>query len=126
MTTTSNAAGQQSSTYLDLEAIEAALTYLADTWPHQQMTPGQREAWMDILCQLHPGELKPALRKLSGRFRPDPYAVLEIVLADRASSRVPDFAPKDDEPITTGAVSAAEKVFQQFAHLMPSRRNRTA
>lgn len=88
----------QSSSYLDLNAIEAALTYLADTWPHQQMTATQREAWTDVLCQFHPGDLKSALRKLPGKFRPDPYAVLEVVLASRGSLRVPDYVPTDDEP----------------------------
>ena len=118
--------GTQSSSYLDLNGIEAAITYLTDTWPHQQLTASQREAWADVLCQFRQGELKPALRRLGGRFRPDPYAVLEAVMGDRGSLRAPDFEPKPDEPLTPGASAAAERVFSQFAHLMPSRRNRVS
>ena len=94
---------EQSSSYLDLNGIEAAITYLNDTWPHQQMTATQREAWSDVLCQFRQGELKPALRKLGGKFRPDPYATLEAVMGDRGSLRAPDFQPKDHEPTTTGS-----------------------
>ena len=86
MTTTySDGEVEQSSSYLDPAATEAAIGYLNDNWPHQQLTPSQRDAWIDILCQLHPGELKPALAKMPGRFRPDAYAILEIVQGQRAA-----------------------------------------
>ena len=135
MTTTySDGEVEQSSSYLDPAATEAAIGYLNDNWPHQQLTPSQRDAWIDILCQLHPGELKPALAKMPGRFRPDAYAVLEVVLASRAelSRRQREHDEKRlraeqraemTAPPSTGAHAAAEAVFRQFSHLMPSRRN---
>lgn len=123
MTTTEGLAQvEQSSSYLNQDLTEAALRYVTDNWPHQQLTPAQREAWLDILCQLKVGELKPTLSKIGGRFRPDAYAVLDAVLAARGSLRVPDFRPDLAEPLAPGASAAAERVFEQFAHIMPSRK----
>src|SRR5450759_1818512 len=70
--------------YLNHNAIASALAYLSDVWPHLPMTVAMREAWEDILCQLHPGELKPALAQMPSKFRPDPYPLLERILASRA------------------------------------------
>ena len=124
--TTTDGGNSQSSPYLDQAAIDAALIYVTDNWPHQQMTPAQQDAWLDILCQLKPGELKPALRRLAGRFRPDAYVVLEAVLASRPAARHPDFAPKAEYQRTDTCSQAAERVFSTWAHLMPSRRNQVS
>jgi hypothetical protein len=70
--------------FLDHNAIASALAYLSDVWPHLPMTVAMREAWTDILCQLHPGELKAALARMPSKFRPDPYPMFEIILAIRA------------------------------------------
>jgi hypothetical protein len=79
---------QSTTEYLSHNAIASALAYLSDVWPHLPMTAAMREAWVDILCQLHPGELKPALAKDRGdkRFRPDPYPLLSTVLGLRAEA----------------------------------------
>jgi hypothetical protein len=79
---------------LDPQSIQAALVYLTDSWPHHSMTAAVREAWEDVLTRLRPGELKPALAKVRGRFRPDPYPILELVLASR-----PKPAPKPHVPV---------------------------
>ena len=123
MTTTSNAQSEQSS-FLDHDGIEAALTYVTDNWPNMQLAPAQREAWLDILCQLHQGELKPALRGFPAAFRPDAYAVLEQVLANRGNRRVRDFEKPEPYQRTDTCAQAAERVFSRWAHIMPSRRNR--
>lgn len=121
--TTTGGDVDQSSSFLDQAAIDAALVYVTDNWPHQQMTPAQQDAWLDILCQLHPGELKPALRRLAGRFRPDAYVVLEAVLAARPSPKHPDYSKPEEYARTDTCAQAAERVFSQFASIMPSRRN---
>ena len=93
--------------YLDRDAIESAIKFILGNWPNAApMTAAQREAWVDILGVLHPGELRPALaaRTDDKTYRPDPYTVLEIVQAQR--KRIPDFTPNHDEPpadLTTAA-----------------------
>jgi hypothetical protein len=77
MTTTSNAINEQSSIFLNLEQMAAAVEYLVTCWPGKQMLPDERESWLDVLCMVHPGELKPALARIGTRYRPDPYALLE-------------------------------------------------
>lgn len=96
----------QSSSFLDQMGIDAAFQFLGDNWPNQQMNPGQREAWLDILGQLRHGELKTALRGLPSRFRPDPYAVLEIVLQNRRPV-LNDWRPK---PYTKPSPETRERV----------------
>jgi hypothetical protein len=65
MTTTSNAINEQSSIFLNLEQMAAAVEYLVTCWPGKQMLPDERESWLDVLCMVHPGELKPALARRS-------------------------------------------------------------
>ena len=58
-------------------------------WPKSgSMTASQREAWLDVLCKFRKGELKAAcaLRTDNQTYRPDAYAILEIVNGMRAPS----------------------------------------
>lgn len=75
------------SPFLTSAQQEEALAYLVDSWPAQHMDRTQREAWLDVLSLVRHGELKPALAVVGGRFRPDPYTVLEAVQAARPSVR---------------------------------------
>ena len=81
---------QSTTEYLNHNAIASALAYLSDVWPHLPMTVAMREAWEDILCQLHPDELKPALAQMPSKFRPDPYPLLEKILAGRTKDQAKD------------------------------------
>jgi hypothetical protein len=76
--------------YLNHNAIASALAYLADVWPHLPITVAMREAWTDILCQLHPGELKLGLAQMPSKFRPDPYPLFEKILASRTKGHAKD------------------------------------
>ena len=76
-TSETRARGTQSSPFLNPGQVSHALAYLSDNWPHQPMSPPQREAWVHVLELIQPGELVPALALCAnGRFRPDAYAVL--------------------------------------------------
>lgn len=83
MSALQNQSGSAASSFLDQHAVDEAMKFIQGSWPNQQMNPAQREAWLDILGQLRQGELKTALRGMAGKFRPDPYAVLDIVLQNR-------------------------------------------
>jgi hypothetical protein len=78
---------EQSPPFLTSAQQEEALTYLVDNWSGQRMEQAQREAWLEVLSLLRHGELKPALAVVGGRYRPDPYTVLEAVQAARPSVR---------------------------------------
>lgn len=110
MTTTYISGPEQSSSYLSHEQIDRALQWLRDNWPHQQLTPAQEDAWLDVLCQLHPGELQTAVRETVGRghparFRPDAYPLLEVVIAMRRPARAP-FEPEDTSDVSSPATAA--------------------
>ena len=87
MTTYISGEVEQPPPFLTSAQQQEALTYLVDTWPAQHMDRVQREAWLDVLSLVRHGELKPALAVVGGRFRPDPYTVLEAVQAARPSVR---------------------------------------
>ena len=73
---------------LDNEAATKAVGFILATWPNAApMTASQREAWMDVLTLLHPGELKRAFaaRTDDKSHRPEPYATLEVVQRQRAA-----------------------------------------
>jgi hypothetical protein len=118
MTTTSNAINEQSSIFLNLEQMAAAVEYLVTCWPGKQMLPDERESWLDVLCMVHPGELKPALARIGTRYRPDPYALLEAVRSSRPSAlKVPDAAPVDTYRPTSSAEDAMRQVVEKFKDL---------
>ena len=75
--------------YLDQQAIEAAITnvILGEFPKSAPMTAAQRDGWVEVLALLHPGELRPALaaRIDDKSYRPDAYAILEIVQGQRAA-----------------------------------------
>ena len=126
--------------YLDHNAVEAAITnvILGEFPKSAPMTAAQREGWVEVLSLLHPGELRPALaaRIDDKSYRPDAYAILEIVQDQRAARSAESrrqiearrMAERQAEMAqyqrTDTCAQAAERVFSQFAHLMPSRRNR--
>ena len=100
-------AGPESS-FLTAPQIEAAICYLIDTWPNQPLAPYQQVAWGDVLRVMRPGELKPALAAVGGRFRPDPYAVLEAVRATRPVAAPPEYCKPDwGAPASSDFTSAA-------------------
>ena len=102
------------------------------------MTAAQREGWVEVLSLLHPGELRPALaaRIDDKSYRPDAYAILEIVQGQRAARTAETRRQVEDRRMaerraemsqyerTGTCAQEAEKVFTRWAHLMPSRRNR--
>jgi hypothetical protein len=129
MTTTYIGGPEQSSSFLDHEAQDSALTYLADNWPHMPLTAAQREAWLDVLGKLRQGELMRALRDMNpGRFRPDAYAVLDAVLALRGGDKrrlereTP--AERDTWKPDTAARAAADECLKAMAELGIGRRAR--
>lgn len=76
--------------FLDQNAIEAAIKFIIGNWPHgAPMGAAKREAWIDVLCQMRVGELKAALSKRTdnSRYRPDPYVIFQIVLANRVKPK---------------------------------------
>ena len=118
--------------FLDRNAVEAAITnvILGEFPKSAPMTAAQRDGWVEVLSLLHPGELRPALaaRIDDKSYRPDAYAILEIVQGQRAARnaktrrqiegrRQAERHAEMSEPITTGAASAMRSVVEQFAHL---------
>jgi hypothetical protein len=76
--------------YLNQTGIDAALRYVQGNWPKSApMTADQREAWLDVLCQLRKDELKAAcaLRTDNQTYRPDAYPILEIVIGMRSAAK---------------------------------------
>ena len=100
------------------------MTYVIDNWSGQKMTQAQMDGWMEILPHLRRGELKPTLRGFPGTWRPDAPAVLEA--AQLARRRIPFTKEAEEYARNDSDAQAAERVFSQYAHLMPSRRNRAA
>jgi hypothetical protein len=95
-----------------------ALTYLADNWPGQRMEQAQREGWMDVLSLLRHGELLPALAVVGGRFRPDPYTVLEAVQAARPSVRQEHQPPPVIEPAVAVEPAVRSRRFEVLRELL--------
>ena len=123
---------------LDNDAATKAVGFILATWPNAApMTASQREAWMDVLTLLHPGELKRALaaRTDDKSHRPEPYATLEVVNNLRAQdARIArEYRERQEQdqrradataPLTPTAVSAAQEVFDRFRDLpRPYRRS---
>ncbi len=75
--------------YLDQVAIDAAIknVVLAAFPKSAPLTGPQRESWVEVLGYMHPGELRPALaaRTDDKSYRPDPYAILQIVQTTRTA-----------------------------------------
>jgi hypothetical protein len=95
-----------------------ALTYLADNWPGQRMEQAQREGWLDVLSLLRHGELLPALAVVGGRFRPDPYTVLEAVQAVRPSVKQEHQAPPVIEPAVAVEPALRSRRFDVMRQLL--------
>ena len=116
---------------LDIDAATKAVGFILATWPNAApMTAAQREAWMDVLTLMHPGELKRALaaRTDDKSHRPEPYAILEVVNHLRAQdARIArEYKERQEReqrradataPVTPTALSAAQDVFDQWRHL---------
>lgn len=125
--------------YLDQRAIDIAIrdVLLGEFPKSAPMTAAQRDGWVEVLRLLHPDELRAALaaRTDDKSFRPDAYALLEIVQNQRAvkssetrrqieSRRQAERrAEMSQYRRTDTCAQAADRVFDQFAHIMPSRRN---
>ena len=75
------------SSFWDSSAQQKAVQYVEDNWPGQRLEQTQREGWLEVLSLMRHGELLPALAVVGGRFRPDPYTVLEAVQSARPSLR---------------------------------------
>ena len=126
--------------YLDQRAIDIAIrdVLLGEFPKSAPMTAAQRDGWVEVLRLLHPGEFRAALaaRTDDKTFRPDAYALLEIVQRQReakssetrrqieARQQVARRAEVADYQRTDTCAQAAERVFADWSHLMPSRRNR--
>ena len=123
---------------LDNDAAARAVQFILATWPNAApMTAAQREAWIDVLTLMHPGELKRALaaRTDDKSHRPEPYAILEVVNGLRAlDARIArEHRERQDReqrhadavaPLTPTAISAAQEVFDRFRDLpRPYRRS---
>lgn len=125
--------------FLDQRAIDIAIrdVLLGEFPKSAPMTAAQRDGWIEVLRLLHPGEFRAALaaRIDDKRFRPDAYALLEIVQGQRASCRADTRrqiearqqaerrAEMGQYQRTDTCAQAAERVFSAWAHIMPSRRN---
>lgn len=68
---------------LDAHQIEAAIQFVTEHWPEEEMLPAAREEWADALAYFYAGELTPAIERWQTSRRPSAGAVLDYVLTTR-------------------------------------------
>ena len=90
-------------------------------WRGNALDEGERAAWKNQLLRMDFDEFNFAIeqwgRGTKVHLRPSLAELWALLPRTVESGRVPDFPPKDDEPITTGASAAMRSVVEQFAHL---------
>lgn len=87
---------RSSTTTLDSRAIEKAIQWLSDQYPHQPMSADLVDSWTEVLARMRFGELLPAVAACrKGRFRPDPVETLQAALDARPVVRYEEYRRPD-------------------------------